>query len=123
MNNTVVGPTALTNAVNDLATSMISFVDRARSMIIVIQMICESMRFTRISDLLAATFSSSSSLLPPYWTWALLCDWGDFFVVFLRANADSNNFFRLSQPNDISIVFVLNVVAVLGILLPCVRAS
>ncbi|GMQ09777.1 hypothetical protein CsSME_00053037 [Camellia sinensis var. sinensis] len=66
MNNTAVGPTALTNAVNDLATSMISFIDRARSMIIVIQMICESMRFTRISNLLVATFSSNISSPPPY---------------------------------------------------------
>ncbi|CAL5440734.1 unnamed protein product [Camellia sinensis] len=48
INNIAVGPTALTIVVNDLATSTISFADRARSLIIAIQMICESNRFTRI---------------------------------------------------------------------------
>ncbi|CAL5361859.1 unnamed protein product [Camellia sinensis] len=46
INNIVVGPTALTNAVNDLVTSTFSFADHARSLIIAIQMISESNRFT-----------------------------------------------------------------------------
>ncbi|GMQ09768.1 hypothetical protein CsSME_00053030 [Camellia sinensis var. sinensis] len=61
MNNIVIGSPALTNVVDELATSTISYAYRIRSLIIVIQMICESITFTRISDLLAATFRSSSS--------------------------------------------------------------
>ncbi|XP_028111213.1 ribosome-inactivating protein charybdin-like [Camellia sinensis] len=65
MNNIALGRIALANAVNGLATSTISSANRARSLIIVIQMICESIRFTRISDLLAATLSNNSSSPPP----------------------------------------------------------
>ncbi|GMQ09686.1 hypothetical protein CsSME_00052970 [Camellia sinensis var. sinensis] len=115
MNNISLGLTALTNAVNDLATSTISFADLARSLIIVIQMICESIRFTRIKDLLAATFSSNSSLPPPDWMLVLVRGWRDHFAAFLRANADPNNFFWLPQPNNMTIGPALNVVAVLGI--------
>ncbi|XP_028107817.1 ribosome-inactivating protein charybdin-like [Camellia sinensis] len=61
MNNIALGWITLTNAVNGLATSMISSVNRERSLIIVIQMIYESIRFARISDLLTATFSNNSS--------------------------------------------------------------
>ncbi|GMQ09760.1 hypothetical protein CsSME_00053024 [Camellia sinensis var. sinensis] len=94
MNNIALGPTALTNAVNDLATSTISYVDRIRSLIIVIQMICESITFTRISDLFTATFSSSNNFSPPSdWMLALVRDWGNLFTALLGANADPNNFF------------------------------
>ncbi|CAL5444440.1 unnamed protein product [Camellia sinensis] len=84
MNNIALGLTALTNVVNDLATSTIAFADRAMSLIIVIQMICESIRFSHISDLLAAIFSSSSFSPPPDWMLALVRGWGDFFAAFSR---------------------------------------
>ncbi|CAL5440790.1 unnamed protein product [Camellia sinensis] len=95
MNNIALGLTALANVVNDLATSTIAFTDRARSLIIVIQMICESIRFSRISNLLAAMFSSSSFSPPPDWMLALVRGLGDFFAAFSRGNAYPNNFFRL----------------------------
>ncbi|GMQ09849.1 hypothetical protein CsSME_00053089 [Camellia sinensis var. sinensis] len=93
MNNIALGPATLANVVNDLATSTISFADRARSLIIVIQTICESIRFTRISDLLATIFSSSSSSPPPDWMLALVRGWGDLSATFLQADANPNNFF------------------------------
>ncbi|CAL5440808.1 unnamed protein product [Camellia sinensis] len=86
MNNIALGLTALTNVVNDLATFTIAFADRARSLIIVIQMICESIRFSRISDLLIAIFSSSSSSPPLDSMLALVRGWGDFFAAFSRGN-------------------------------------
>lgn len=122
MNNITLGPIALTNAINDLAISATSSADRARSLIIVIQMICESIRFTRISDFLADTFCSNSSLPPPDWILALVRGWGDLSAALLRADADPNNFFRLPQPNDMNIVSAADAVAVLGILLKSVRA-
>ncbi|GMQ09782.1 hypothetical protein CsSME_00053042 [Camellia sinensis var. sinensis] len=122
MNNIALGLTAFTNAVNDLATPTISYVDRMRSLIIVIQMICELITFTRISDL-AATFNSSSSSPPPDWMQALVRNWGDLFAALLRADANPNNSFRLPQPNDMNIVSTLDAVVVLCILLRSVRAS
>ncbi|GMQ09754.1 hypothetical protein CsSME_00053018 [Camellia sinensis var. sinensis] len=95
MNNIALGLTALTNVVNDLATSTVAFAGRTRSLIIMIQMICESIRFSRIFDLLAAIFSSSSSSPPTNWMLALVCGWRDFFAAFSRGNANPNNFFRL----------------------------
>ncbi|GMP55295.1 hypothetical protein CsSME_00020152 [Camellia sinensis var. sinensis] len=121
MNNIAFGPTALTNVVNDLAISTISYADCMRSLIIVIQMIYESIRFTPISDLLAATFSSSSSSPPLGWMLALVRGWGDLFAALLCAGADRNNFFLVPQPIDINIVFALDALAVLGILLRSVR--
>ncbi|KAF5932977.1 hypothetical protein HYC85_029148 [Camellia sinensis] len=123
MNNIALGPTALTNVVNDLATPTISYADRMRSLIIVIQMICELITFTRISDLLAATFNRSNSSPLPDWMLALVRNWGDLFAALLRADANPNNSFRLSQPNDMNIVSTLDAVVVLGILLRSVRAS
>ncbi|XP_028117737.1 ribosome-inactivating protein charybdin-like [Camellia sinensis] len=123
MNNIALGPTALTNAVNDLATSTISYADRMRSLIIVIQMFCKSITFTRISNLLAVTFSSSSSSSFPNWMLALVRSYGDLFAALLRADVDPNNFFRLLQPNDMNIVSALDAVTVLDILLKSVRAS
>ncbi|GMQ09759.1 hypothetical protein CsSME_00053023 [Camellia sinensis var. sinensis] len=123
MNNITLGPTALTNAVNDLATLTISYTDRMRSLIIVIQMICESIKFTRICDLLAATFNSSSSSPPLNWMLALVRNWGDLFAALLRADADPNNSFRHPQSNDMNIVSILDAVVVFGILLKSVPAS
>ncbi|GMP55292.1 hypothetical protein CsSME_00020149 [Camellia sinensis var. sinensis] len=93
MNNKALGLTALTNAINDMATSTISCADRMRSLIIMIQMISKSITFTRISDLLAATFSKNSSSPPRDWMLALVRGWGDLFAALLRADADPNNFF------------------------------
>ncbi|GMQ09784.1 hypothetical protein CsSME_00053044 [Camellia sinensis var. sinensis] len=123
MNNITLGPTTLTNAVNDLATSTIFYADHMRSLIIVIQMFCKSITFTRISNLLAVTFSSNSSSPPPDWMLALVHGYGDLFATLLRADVDPNNFFRLPQPNDMNIVSALDAVVVLGILLRSVRSS
>ncbi|GMQ09758.1 hypothetical protein CsSME_00053022 [Camellia sinensis var. sinensis] len=123
MNNIVLGPTALTNTVNDLATSTISYADCMRSLIIVIQMFCKSITFTRISNFLAVTFSSSSFSLPFDWMLTLVRGYGNLFAALLRADVDPNNFFRLSQPNDMNIVSALDAVAVLGIMLRSVRES
>ncbi|GMP55291.1 hypothetical protein CsSME_00020148 [Camellia sinensis var. sinensis] len=123
MNNIAPGPTALTNAVNDLTTSTISYLDHMKSLIIVIPMIRGSITFTRISNLLAATFSSSSSSSPPDWMLALVRGWGDLFAALLRADVDPNNFFELPQPNVMNIMFALHAVVVLGILLKSVHAS
>ncbi|CAL5444454.1 unnamed protein product [Camellia sinensis] len=84
MSDITLGLTALTNVVNDLATSTIAFANCARSLIIVIQMICELIRFSRIPNLLAAIFSSSSSSPPPDWMLALVRGYEDFFAAFSR---------------------------------------
>ncbi|GMQ09755.1 hypothetical protein CsSME_00053019 [Camellia sinensis var. sinensis] len=123
MNNIALGPTALTNVVNDLTTSTISYADRMRSLIIVIQIFCKSITFTRISNLLTVTFSSSSSSPPPDWMLPLVRGYGDLFATLLRADVDPNNFFRLPQPNDMNIMSALDAVVVLGILLRIVHAS
>ncbi|CAL5378896.1 unnamed protein product [Camellia sinensis] len=120
MNRIDLGQTPLTAAVNRLALPTTS-TTRARSLIVVIQMISESLRFTRISDHLIATFSSSSP--PPNWMLALEHGWGDLSAALLRADADPNNFFRLPQPNAMNIVSALDAVSVLGILLRSTRAS
>ncbi|GMP57281.1 hypothetical protein CsSME_00021431 [Camellia sinensis var. sinensis] len=72
MNNIALSRIALANVVNGLTTSTISSANRATSLIIVIQMICESIRFTSISDLLAATFSNNSSSPPLDWMLTLV---------------------------------------------------
>ncbi|GMP55297.1 hypothetical protein CsSME_00020154 [Camellia sinensis var. sinensis] len=123
MNNIALGPTALTNVVNDLDISTISYAGCMRSLIIVIQMICESIRFTPISGLLDATFSSNSSSPPLDWILVLVHGWGDLFAALLRAGADPNNFFLVPQPNDMNIVFALDAIIILGILFRSVRTS
>ncbi|GMQ01677.1 hypothetical protein CsSME_00048233 [Camellia sinensis var. sinensis] len=117
MNNIALGRIALTNAINGLATSLISSANRARSLIIMIQMICESIRFTHISDLLAATFSNNSSSPPPNWMLALVRSWGLLSTTLLLADANHAAFFRPSQPNDMNVMSALDAVAALGILL------
>ncbi|KAG1359113.1 rRNA N-glycosidase [Cocos nucifera] len=68
MEKIYLGRRELKRAVNQLAAST-SRKDRARHLIVVIQMICESIRFERISEHLATQFPESSR--PPSWMLAL----------------------------------------------------
>ncbi|GMP97030.1 hypothetical protein CsSME_00045477 [Camellia sinensis var. sinensis] len=110
------GQIQLTHAVNQLATSATSST-RARSLIIVIQMISESIRYTRITDFLAVTFSNYSSSPPPAWMQELAHSWGFLSTQLLRADANHDHIFQIWQPNEMNIVSILDAVAVLGIML------
>ncbi|XP_010940856.1 60 kDa jasmonate-induced protein-like [Elaeis guineensis] len=113
------GQQQLITAVNLLATPT-SGQERARSLIIVIQMICESIRFERISHHLATRFRESSP--PPDWMLALEHGWQDLSSALLRADADPEGRFRLPQPNAMGIRTAEQAAAVLGILLAlCTR--
>ncbi|XP_038971184.1 ribosome-inactivating protein charybdin-like [Phoenix dactylifera] len=79
------GQVQLTTAVKQLATSMVDR-ERARSLIIVIQMICESIRFIRISDHLLDKYNSEEGLAAPDWMRDLEGDWGDLSAELLRQN-------------------------------------
>ncbi|XP_038970678.1 60 kDa jasmonate-induced protein-like [Phoenix dactylifera] len=111
------GQQQLTTAVNLLATSTVRR-ERARSLIIVIQMICESVRFIRISDHLLDTYRDGSPA--PNWMQNLVHGWGDLSEELLRQDADAEHRFRLSQPNRMAIYNALEATAQIGILLrPC----
>lgn len=122
MNEIHLGQIQLTHAVNQLATSATSST-RARSLIIVIQIISESIRYTRISNFLAATFSNNSSSPPPAWMQELVRSWGFLSTQLLLADADHYNIFQIWKPNEMNIVSALDAVAVLGIMLRSVRTS
>nr|XP_010942712.2 60 kDa jasmonate-induced protein [Elaeis guineensis] len=108
------GAEEIKKAVNQLATST-SGKDRARHLIVVVQMICESIRFERISEFLATEFPGSSK--PPKWMPALEHGWGDLSAALLRADANPDRPFRLPQPNAMGIVTAEQAAADLGILL------
>ncbi|CAL5425804.1 unnamed protein product [Camellia sinensis] len=116
------GQIQLTHAVNQLATSATSST-RARSLIIVIQMISESIRYTRIADFLAVQFSNNSSSPPPAWMQELEHSWGYLSGQLQLADKNHNHIFQIWQPNEMNIMFVQDAVAVLGIMLKSVRAS
>ncbi|GMP40352.1 hypothetical protein CsSME_00010829 [Camellia sinensis var. sinensis] len=120
-NNIDLGQTPLKNAVCKLSTTSTISITHARSLIVVIQMISESIRFTCISNHLLAKFSCSSP--PSKCMLALENGWGDLSAALLREDADPKYIFRLPQDNAMNIKSTLDAVTVLGILLRSIRAS
>ncbi|XP_057972817.1 uncharacterized protein LOC131160966 [Malania oleifera] len=110
---TKLGSSQLVDAVNQLAISEESQ-DRARSLIVVTQMICESIKFQRISDHLATTFRSCSP--PPDWMLALGRGWENLSAALHHADADPDMGFQIPQPNDMNIATADEAVAALGVL-------
>uniref|UniRef100_A0A6V7QQ26 rRNA N-glycosylase n=1 Tax=Ananas comosus var. bracteatus TaxID=296719 RepID=A0A6V7QQ26_ANACO len=108
------GQPQLITAVNQLAWTE-DRQERAKQLIVVIQMICESIRFSRISEHLATQYNPGSP--PPTWMTALEHGWGTLSEALLRADADATHYFRLPQPNDMQITIAEEAAAALGILL------
>uniref|UniRef100_A0A6V7QR24 rRNA N-glycosylase n=1 Tax=Ananas comosus var. bracteatus TaxID=296719 RepID=A0A6V7QR24_ANACO len=71
------GQPQLGTAVNQLASTT-NRQERAKQLIVVIQMICESIRFSRISDHLAKHYYPGAP--PPAWMIALVHGWGIFLM-------------------------------------------
>ncbi|XP_008776754.2 protein synthesis inhibitor II-like [Phoenix dactylifera] len=112
--NISLGTEELKKAVNKLATST-SSKERAHHLIVVIQMMCESIRFDRLSKHLATQFPGSSG--PPEWMLALENGWGDLSDALLDADADPERPFPFPQPNAMEIATAEQAAAALGILL------
>ncbi|EHA8592207.1 rRNA N-glycosidase [Cocos nucifera] len=115
MENINLGQTQLASAVTELDDATTSSQVRARALIVVIQMICESIRFERISNHLATTFRSGSP--PPLWMLALETKWEDLSTALLRADADPDYVFPILQLNDVQIRTAEEAVAAIGILI------
>ncbi|KAK9279551.1 hypothetical protein L1049_013230 [Liquidambar formosana] len=99
--------------VYQLATSTDSEV-RAQSLLVMIQMICESIRFIRISNYLATTFKQD--LTAPDWMLALENGWGDLSAALLNADADPECGFYLPPDNPMHITMAEQAVAIIAML-------
>lgn len=127
--------------INQLATSTTGEI-RARYLIVVIMMICESARLIPISDYMAANFDNSHGTSPddyhnrnregqiPPWIRNLVHAWGAFSAALLRADANPGESFRLRSndvrlpPDNREIRTIPEAAAILGILLGlCFRHS
>ncbi|KAI3410778.1 uncharacterized protein J3R85_018438 [Psidium guajava] len=107
------GQEQLITAVNQLASSTDSQ-ERAKSLIIVIQMICESIRFESISNHIATTVSG---VLPDEML-KLENGWGDLSDALLWDDAiPGEGFKRLKKKNILNIETVAQAVEAIGILL------
>lgn len=120
--NVALGRMPLSNAVRQLSqlTNPLTAPDRretAASLLVVVQMTCEAIRFVEISDYLALLWGSGVRENPPQRilylenNWATLCD------AVLHAEQDPERPFSLPRPNLLSFVNVGQVAAVLGIIL------
>ncbi|KAI1379469.1 ribosome-inactivating protein [Hypoxylon crocopeplum] len=115
------GQAPLTNAVNQLATvrnpsDTNNRLPTARSLLVVIQMICESVRIQWISNYLTTNWQLSQNTpgeMIEYET-----AWGTLSEVLIHADQDPDpSHFRLPRDNPFRITNAAGVIAVLGILL------
>ncbi|OAA50748.1 Ribosome-inactivating protein [Beauveria brongniartii RCEF 3172] len=111
---TALGQQQLTTAVNQLATTT-DRRERARSLLVIIQMICESIRFTYISDTIASGYSAG--VTPNEQFMALENGWGDVSEALLRHDQNPEGPIRLPRPNAMTINSVTDAVALIGVLL------
>lgn len=113
------GQKALTHAVDNLAVAT-SSASRADSLIVVIQMICESIRYARLSNYFSETYKGEGEP-PAGWMIFLHHAWEDLSKALLRADANPAKFFDFKVPKsvekDLKIKSHLDAVAILGILL------
>ncbi|OTA84419.1 hypothetical protein M434DRAFT_172717 [Hypoxylon sp. CO27-5] len=94
------GQRALANAVNALANPNTNDQARARQLMVVIQMICESMRFQLINRHLANEWESNSS--PPLTLVNLENAWGGLSEALIHAEQDTGDHtFRYRVDNDL----------------------
>ncbi|KAM3465040.1 hypothetical protein MY5147_009369 [Beauveria neobassiana] len=111
---TALGQQQLTTAVNQLATTA-DRRERARSLLVVIQMICEAIRFTHISDTITNNYSAG--VTPDERFTALENGWGDVSTALLRHDQNPEGQIQLPRPNAMGINSVTDAVAVIGVLL------
>ncbi|KAI1155741.1 ribosome-inactivating protein [Nemania diffusa] len=113
------GQAPLTNAVNQLATmrnATTSRMQTARSLLVVIQMICESVRIQWISGYLTTNWLQS--LTTPGRMIEFETAWGTLSSSLIHADQDPEpSHFRLPRENPFGITNAAGVIAVLGILL------
>jgi hypothetical protein len=95
------GQLQLNTAVNDLVGSTVGG-DRARALIVIIQMICESMRFVFITNAIADNYTGSG-LLPTPRILALENGWGPVSGAVLHHDNNPLGPMRLVTPNDMAI--------------------
>ncbi|KAM0664435.1 hypothetical protein ACQRIU_007017 [Beauveria bassiana] len=108
------GALQLAQAVIQLATTP-DRQERARSLLTVIRMICESIRFTHISDTIANGYSAG--FVPDGHFRALENGWGDISGALLHHDQNPEGPIRLTRPNNMGIDSVPAAVAVIGVLL------
>ncbi|XDG04436.1 hypothetical protein ABKA04_004051 [Annulohypoxylon sp. FPYF3050] len=115
---TNLGQQSLITAIGRLATpDQTSSADRARSLMIVIQMISEAIRFTTISEYFATNWNESTP--PTDEIIALENGWAALSRALLQADQYPEGPFsrRLRQPNAMNIREVTQAVAVIGIIM------
>ncbi|GMY36330.1 60 kDa jasmonate-induced protein [Fagus crenata] len=112
-NSIRLGQQPLIDAVNTLAIST-DRKSRANSLIIVIRMICESIRYARISNHITNNFTGFS---PETWMSTLENNWGHLSSDLLAKDANPNHTFRPVAINATEIKTVEQAVAILGVLL------
>ncbi|UNI13280.1 hypothetical protein JDV02_000037 [Purpureocillium takamizusanense] len=109
------GRQQLINAVNSLARSRDDdHSTRARGLIVVIQMISEAMRFTRITTYISDAYLEG--IIPDGNITGLENGWGRVSAALLHHDQNPETF-RLPQPNPMHIGGVADAIAVLGMLL------
>lgn len=109
------GQAPLNTAVNDLATSGDN-VARARALIIVIQMVCESTRFSWISDQIGSTYTTGG-LIPSSQMLDFENGWGLVSNAILRSDNFPQAPFQLQVPNGMQINNLAQAITVIAILL------
>ena len=112
---------ASSGAVNALANTTTDHRSKARSLIVVIRMICESIRFARISSHISITtnYTAQSGFSPAPWMNKLETNWGNLSSLLLKKDADPDYKF-IPLPIDDKheeIYTVEQAVAILGVLL------
>ncbi|KGQ09267.1 Protein synthesis inhibitor I [Beauveria bassiana D1-5] len=111
---TYLGQQQLVTAINHLASTT-DRGERARSLLIIIQMICEAIRFTHISDVVANSYNPG--FIPDNQITALENGWGEVSAALLRHDQDPEGPIRLPRPNAMNIDSVTTAAALIGILL------
>ncbi|QPH02621.1 hypothetical protein C2857_006835 [Epichloe festucae Fl1] len=109
------GQGPLSSAVNDLATSQDN-VMRARALIVVVQMVCESMRFSWISDQIGSTYTTGG-LIPSSQMLDFENGWGLVSNAILRSDNFPQAPFQLQVPNGMQINNIAQAITVIAILL------
>uniref|UniRef100_A0A2N9IS33 rRNA N-glycosylase n=1 Tax=Fagus sylvatica TaxID=28930 RepID=A0A2N9IS33_FAGSY len=109
------GQQPLIDAVNTLAIST-DRKSQANSLIIVIRMICESIRYARISNYITNNFRGFSPKTES-WMGTLENNWGHLSFDVLAKDANPNHTFRRVDINATEIRTVEQAVAILGVLL------
>ncbi|KAJ0961959.1 hypothetical protein J5N97_029787 [Dioscorea zingiberensis] len=120
LDNVNLGRVVLLEAVKQLNNPNTAYDTRAKSLIVVLIMICESLRYTYITEFLAPTFvntSPSPTVNPNSRTIALIKNWGKLSELLLVREQSPTHYFPSNPPPpEMEIHNYLDAVAVLGIL-------